>query len=105
MLVRSVDGAWSETCVANLLLGLDDGTIATPADEAGPLPGTTLAVLRAAGVAIVPRRLSTTEGVRWLLLLNAVRGASVVASVEGVPLGAPPDELIALAVRLVQPPP
>jgi len=104
-LVRSVDGAWSETCVANLLVGLDDGTIATPAEQAAPLPGTTLAALRLAGVTISPRHWATTEGVRWLLLLNAVRGASAVASVDGAPLCPPPADLTALAVQLVQPPP
>lgn len=104
-IVRSVDGAWSETAIANLLAGLDDGTLVTPDASAAPLPGTTLAALRAAGVTITPRRLDGMTGLRWLVLLNAVRGASVVASVEGVPLQAPPDDLVALAVRLVQPAP
>jgi branched-subunit amino acid aminotransferase/4-amino-4-deoxychorismate lyase len=95
-LLLSTDGLVSETTTATLLLGMRDGTVATPDPVAAPLPGTTLAALeRSRNVARVRLLPGDLERVQWALLLNAVVGARPVRSIESFTLHDPPAQWIA----------
>lgn len=99
VLVRSVQGHWSEGVTATVLAGLDDGRTVTPGPQAAPLPGTTLQHLRVQGLEVHEVLLDDADlpRVRWMLLLNAVCGAREVRRLQGVDLGHAPSGLVALA--------
>ena len=103
VLLRSVDGWLSEGATASVLFGLDDGRIATPGPQAAPLPGTTLAQLQSEGLTVVEVLFDETDLARieWMLLLNAVCGARVVARLHRRQLSEPPADLLAWAKRCV----
>ncbi len=103
-------GNWSETPTAALLLGLEDGRLATPGPDSWPVRSTSLQALaerlRALGQpAVAAVRLGPADRaqVRWMLLLNAVIGARPVAELDGARLQAPPLALQQLALELTQP--
>ncbi len=101
-LLTTAEGLWCEAATANLLVGLENGDLATPGRRAQPLPGTTLAALRA-NVPIDDMDLDGRSPVVWAVLLNAVWGVRVVAAIDGRPLAEPPAKLVELARRRVRP--
>ncbi len=82
-LLAAADGRVGETTVANLLVELADGTIATP-PVAGLLPGVTRAfAIRELGVVERALRVDDLAAARAAILTNAVRGLWAVERIDG----------------------
>jgi branched-subunit amino acid aminotransferase/4-amino-4-deoxychorismate lyase len=92
---RLVEGART-----NLVLGLADGSWATPPAAAGGVRGVALEAALAAGVRLPEREVSRAAcaAAREIVATNAVRGARSVLALDGAPVGDGRPGLLAAAL-------
>ena len=103
-LLCAVDGQVSEATTSTAIFGLGDGRIVTPGPAAAPLPGTSLARLRAAlPIAAAIVRPDDLDRATWAVLVNAVWGVRTVERIDTVPLRPPPAAWLAHARRALDP--
>ena len=81
------DGRLGEAAVANVFCALGDEVVTAPAD--GLLPGVARAICLAGGRRRASGRAEEGEwrAAREIVVVNAVRGATAIMAVDGVPVG------------------
>jgi branched-subunit amino acid aminotransferase/4-amino-4-deoxychorismate lyase len=81
---------------------------ATPSVACGPLASVTIAALAdTPGVDLAPVARpvdALADQIRWMVLVNAIRGARAVGTLDGVALGRPPARVFTLVHAAITPP-
>lgn len=96
VLLRDVAGRFSEASTSNLVVGTGDGRVLTPSADCAPVTGTTLAWLRAregsqwSALRDAEFGPEALRGVRWAVLVDAVRGGRALTDIGAHPLEPPP---------------
>lgn len=103
VLLCSTDGMWSELSTSAVIFGFDDGRVATPDEDSGALPSTTVLGLQRQGMDIANATLHPTylRQLKWAMAVNAVIGGSAILQIDGKRLGDVPQVWLKAAKSVV----